>query len=132
MRAKPFVAAALAVMLGIGAAPAWAQAASFSALTQGVAQVCPSIINKLLENPMVADATRARPVSVPSVCRCAQARLVADKRLEQYLAVDPAVVQRRMSETAPRQYFALRLMEGVFACLAPELDAALAATHLPE
>lgn len=130
MPARGWGATLLALAL-LGAAPARAQS-TFSVLTQQTGQVCPSIITKLLESPIVADATRSRPVSVPAVCSCAQARLAADKRLERYLTAEQAVVQRRMTENAGRQYFALRLMEGVFACLAPELDAALAASPLPE
>lgn len=128
---KRAAGAALLAFSLLGAGSALAQSV-FSTMTQQLGQSCPAFISKLLENPDIAGATRARPVSVPTVCSCAQARLAADKRLEQHLNVEPAVVQRRMAGNALRQYFSLRLMEGVFACLAPELDASLNAAPLPE
>lgn len=111
--------------------PAAAQT-PFAQMSQQLWQACPGFIAKLLANPDIAAATRARPVSVPAVCSCAQSRFVADKRLEQHMNAEPAVLQRRMATEGLRQYFSLRLMEGVFSCLAPELDASLSAAPLPE
>ena len=86
---------------------------------------CPSYVEKLNREPILADTLRRRQVSSEAMCACISAKFTSDKKLVSALNVDDAQLSKLFQSKKFEAYMMTRLMHSGLVCLAPELEAAL-------
>jgi len=99
-----------------------------AALTSTCFNEAPSLINR-------SDFTailREHPVDTNKICVCAVAVVVSDKKIREYLNAERQTLMQRLESAQFRAYAGLRFTGAMFACIAPEFDASLAKSELPQ
>jgi len=126
-----FIPWTLAAVGCVAAAPASAQpAAELPRAIRLISTLCPGHVAKMVQRRELAMALQARPIDIPRVCGCSAEVMAADRNLVRHLDVDVPTQMERMRVDRTKSYVTARLLQSVFVCLAPELDASLAAQAL--
>lgn len=129
VRASLALAGVAAALCTAVPAPARAQSA-WAQLGETYGALCPRTVLQMISGPRMSAALRAKPVDVLGVCSCTENAFKSDQRLRDYLSVDQATYSQRMAAEPVKSYVNARIMQSIWACLAPAIDASLGASSL--
>jgi len=99
-------------------------------LAKSMGDVCPKMVLELVGRPEMKPVLSARPVDALAVCACTERSFLADQRMQAFVNVDEQTLKARIGSEQFKSYMIVRLFNSVFGCLAPALDASLAAMPL--
>ena len=95
-----------------------------------ISTLCPGHVTQMVQRRELAMVLQARPIDIARVCACSAQVMAADRNLVRHLDVDVNTQMERMRVDRTKSYVTARLLQSVFVCMAPELDASLAAQPL--
>ena len=113
------------------AAPARLQIESFASAV--VSKACPAAAQDMLEVVGAGVALKSRPIKVTQVCACVERSLVTDTKLAATInAITRDQAGLRLSQPALTAYVSARMFQGLWACMALEVDTSLATVTLED
>ena len=86
---------------------------------------CMTGVPALLNRPDFTPILNTAPIDTDKICRCTEARFLADIRLREYLNADEQVVIPRLKDEQVKAYSTLRFTSAMFSCMVPEIDQSL-------